>query len=143
MSIKYKSSLTLVAAAMTSAVLLSGTASAASPSEPVVVTGTRDVEQETRIVSYRDLNLAAARDQRRLDRRVGSAIKDVCAIDEYHAVRTLASFESYRSCSTVAWSGARPQIAAAIAQAQALAGLEGRGQKVATMAITISARAAN
>ena len=141
MSIKYRTSLTLAAAAITSAVLVSSTA-LARPSDPVVVTATRD-EVETRTVSYRDLNLVLASDQRRLDRRVGSAIKDVCVIDDYHAVRTLAAYSTYRACSDLAWTGARPQIRAAIERAQSFAARGGGGSDVASTAIVISARAGN
>jgi UrcA family protein len=129
MSIKQKTSLTVVAAILSSALLVSSSASASSPGEPVVVTATRDAEA-TRFVHHGDLDLQRAPDQRRLAQRVDSAIKDVCAIGDYHAKRTIAASSDYHACSKVAWNGARPQIDAAIARAGA--GFAGGGHYVST-----------
>jgi UrcA family protein len=110
---------TCLAAVLTSSILFAGPAAASIRIDPVVVTGTRSVDQMTRNVGYRDLDLLVASDQRRLDRRVGSAIKDVCAIDDFDTSRTLVSFNNYQVCSNFAWNDARPQISAAIARAKA------------------------
>ena len=139
MSITYRSSLTFVAAVLTSAVLVSSAAAAAAPSQPVVVTAPRSTELETRLVSYRDLNLGLSQDQRTLHRRVGFAVNDVCGRDDFYAARTVRAFSLYRACSDVAWGGATPQIAAAIGRA--MAGLDASGSQVAGSAITVSARA--
>jgi UrcA family protein len=117
---------------------MSSSASASSQSEPVVVTATRDAET-TRHVSHRDLNLLSLAGQRQLGQRVDYAIKDVCAIGEYYAKRTLAASMDYQACSDVAWNGARPQIAAAIGRA--MAGIDAGGNEVASTAIVVSARA--
>jgi UrcA family protein len=129
MSIKYRASLTVAATFLSSALLGSSSAWAGNPAEPVVVTATRD-SATTRYVSHRDLDLQLALDQRRLDQRVGSAIKDVCAIGDYHAKRTITASSDYHGCSKLAWNGARPQIDAAIARAGAA--FAGGGDYVST-----------
>ena len=74
---------------------------------PVVVYGhPEEVNMER--VPYGDLNLQASADRKTLYGRVGRAVRNVCNFD-----RTgIAS--DYRECSTGAWSGARPQIHAAM-----------------------------
>ena len=141
MSIRYGSSLTLLAAVLTSAALVSSTATAAVQSDPVVVTGRPDAELLSKKVSYRDLSLAHARDQRRLNRRIDTAVKEVCLQDYSYASRTRESYAQYLSCSAAAWTNARPQIAAAInrANTQVAAG----GSAVASGAIIVSARTGN
>ena len=141
MSIRYESSLTLFAAILTSATLVSSTAMAAVQSEPVVITGPLAADQFSKVVSFADLKLDLARDQRRLHHRVNAAVKDVCAINDYHSSRTLKSYSQYLACSDVAWSGARPQITAAIDRAGAR--LAAGGSDVAGSAIIVSARAGN
>jgi UrcA family protein len=139
MSIRYGTSLTLAAAVLTSAVLVSSTAVAAVQTEPVVVTAPLPTDQFSRAVSHRDLDLTLASDQRRLHHRVSSAVKDVCAVGEYHAVRTLAAYSQYSACSKDAWSGARPQIAAAIDRAGSR--FAGKANDVASTTLIVSARA--
>ena len=139
MSIRYESSLTLLAAVLTSATLVASTAMAAVQTEPVVITGPLAADQFSKVVSFADLSLARADDQRRLNHRVSSAVKDVCAVNDYYATRTLTSYSQFLECSEVAWCGARPQIAAAILRAGAQ--LAGGGSEVASTAIIVSARA--
>jgi UrcA family protein len=139
MSIRPQSVLTLLAAVVTSTTMLSSTAFAAGEAEPVVVTAQRQADEPTEIVSHRDLRLTLAADQRRLDRRVEAAVKNVCGYNDTLAARTVASFSHYHACHGVAWSGARPQIAAAVARASdRLAG----GSDVAETAIIVSSRSA-
>jgi UrcA family protein len=89
-------------------------------------------DQVTRRVSYRDLNLTLASDQRTLNRRVGSAVRYVCA-DSY---ATSLPFSGPK-CRSYAWDGARPQIALAVERANQLA--QTGSSSIAAVAITISA----
>ena len=139
MSKTFKSSLTLAAAALTSSILISSAASAATQGEPVVVTAPRE-DQSEKVVSHADLNLANARDQRRLNWRVSRAVRDVCGVNDYYSTRTLSNYSAYRDCSTNAWTDARRQMAAAISGAEAK--LAGGGTDVAGSAIIVTARTA-
>ncbi len=98
--------------------------------KPVVVTAPAP-DQITRRVSYRDLNLTLATDQRTLNHRVGSAVTYVCS------EATMSSDIFGRiNCRNYAWDGARPQIAQAIERANQIA-LTG-SSPIAAVAITIS-----
>lgn len=135
MSIRPQSLLTLFAAVVTSTTLLSSTA--AAQTEPVVVTAQRQADEPTEIVSHRDLRLTLAGDQRRLNRRVEAAVKNVCGYNDVAAARSVTTYSKYYACHGVAWNGARPQIAAALARASdRLAG----GSDVASGTILVSAR---
>ena len=83
--------------------------------EQVVVHAT---DVPTRVVRYADLDLTAKAGQKQLNRRVGTAVFDVCEDSESYA-----SFQSEGPCRTAAWSRAKPQIARAIERAQLLASL--------------------
>ena len=140
MNIRHNASVTLAVAALTSAVLGSTAAVAQTPGERVTVTAPRTADETTVRVSHADLNLALAADQRRLDRRVGSAIRDVCGASDYYAARTLTNFAFYHACSAKASDSAQSQMAAAIARATSqLAG----GTDVASTAILVSARSSD
>jgi hypothetical protein len=66
-------------------------------------------------------------------------VKQVCGERAQNSEKTLASFNRYSACRDFAWAGARPQVAAAIDRARALA-LNGNGAvAVGSLAITISA----
>lgn len=139
--LKHYKALSLCAAvAMTSLSLLTVTPAHAK-SDPVVITGQRVSDLPTQRVSFADLNLAAAADQRALERRVGSAVKQVCFAGGHAIDQTVESYASFRGCSDFAWGAARPQIAAAVDRARALA-VNGTGAvAVGSVAITISAPA--
>jgi UrcA family protein len=92
-------------------------AAPASAQAPLQVIGERvDPDQLTERVSHRDLNLASASDQKRLTSRVRSAVGKVCAPLDGTNLRT-----RQQQCRSVAWHGARPQMARAVARAQQLA----------------------
>jgi UrcA family protein len=140
MLIHYKA-LSLCAAVALTTLSAFAISPAQAKSAPVVVTAHRVGELPTRRVSYRDLNLASATDQATLQSRVGSAVKQVCGERIQNAEKTLAAFNRYSACRGFAWSGARPQVAAAIDRARALA-LNGNGAvAIGSLAITISAPA--
>lgn len=121
-----------------SAIFFACAAPAVASTDPVVVTAPNDDERPVRIVSYRDLNLALTRDQKRLDRRLDAAVKKVCGLSEFHAVRTVSAHAPYRACSDEAWTNARAQIGAAVALAKAASGAG--GIEISDKAISISAR---
>ena len=92
-------------------------ATAAVQDKPVIVYAEPENAQTER-VSYRDLNLAVASDQKVLHRRVGSAVRRVCEMDDHDLG---AVDPMYRACALESWAKARPQIASAIARDQQLA----------------------
>jgi UrcA family protein len=124
---KYAKALAMCGATLVAAVSIAATAHAES--QPVEVTGQRS-QYVTRSVSYADLNLASAIDERVLDRRVGHAVNDVC--DE--AVGRVDE-SNFRGCTYDSWDGARPQIARAVRRARDIA-LTG-ASPIAAVAITI------
>ncbi|MBX7494653.1 UrcA family protein [Qipengyuania sp. 6B39] len=71
-------------------------------------------------VSYADLNLASPEGQKRLDRRIDNAAREVCG---YHAVRsgTRIPDPKARACFDRARANAQDRVAAAI-EASALGG---------------------
>lgn len=118
-----------VLSGVTASLLVTVTTAQAAQDKPVVVYAQPNLNIER--VPYGDLNLAASADRKTLYGRVGSAVRNVCNFDST-GVAT-----DYRSCASVAWSDARPQIDKALARADHLASL---GQPAFTAgAITISA----
>ncbi|CAA9511584.1 MAG: hypothetical protein AVDCRST_MAG31-925 [uncultured Sphingomonas sp.] len=98
------------------ALTTAGTAGA-SVQAPVEVVGERiHDDQLTERVRYGDLELAGADGQRALTFRVRSAVSKVCAPLDGTNLRT-----RHQQCRSVAWHGAKPQMARAIERAQQLA----------------------
>ena len=91
------------------ATLVVATQAPAQDGRPVVVYG-ESAGIHTERVPYGDLNLQAGADRKTLYGRVGRAVRNVCNFDS-NAMTT-----DYRFCSAGAWSGARPQISAAMAK---------------------------
>ena len=102
--------------------------------EPVVVYGQEDENVRTERVSYADLDLATAPGERKLYRRVSSAVKRVCVFND--GTRGLQSI-GYNICAEGAWDGATPQIAQAVQRARDIA-MTGKSS-IAAAAITINA----
>ncbi len=121
-----------------SAIFFAYATPALASTSPVIVTAPSEEERSTRVIRYGDLDLTVARDQKRLDRRVGGAIEDVCGMSQYHAERTITARAPYRACSNEAWTRARAAMQAAIALAQSGAGTG--GVQIADKAITVWAR---
>lgn len=88
----------------------------ASAKKPIIVKK-EQLPQNTRLVSYADLNLASAAGERTLMRRVGGAVRYVCR----HADPMNIGSTADRTCRSFAWRGARPQIARAVKRAHDLA----------------------
>ena len=110
--LSHTKALSLCAAVVAASASIAVTAAPAfAKSDPVVVTGQRVMPE--RQVSYRDLNLASARDQRLLLRRVDRAVGEVC--DEVNV--TLAQFDHDSACRSATWKSTQPQIALAIDRA--------------------------
>lgn len=126
MLIHYKA-LSLCTAAATAAVGLIAIAPAQAQDEPFIVTAPRAADIAVMRVGYRDLNLTYAPARVTLIRRVDHAVKQVCFEHDQRAVRALPAHMEYVDCRTVAWNGARPQLAAAINQSWARAARTGNG----------------
>lgn len=105
------SRLMLRLSALAIASLMVTTQAPAQDGRPVVVYG-ESAGIHTERVPYGDLNLRAGADRKTLYGRVGRAVRNVCDFD------SSAMSTDYRFCSAGAWSGARPQINAALAKAE-------------------------
>jgi len=103
-------------------------------SGPVYVVGREDVV--SRHISYADLNLASVAGERTLNRRVGTAVNGLC-LDVTGGNDGSTTFKySMARCNGHAWSGARPQIAAAIQRAREIASTG--SSTISATALTIS-----
>lgn len=97
---------------------------AASPADaksrngkPLTVYGQRaDADAPTRRVGYGDLNLVTLAGEKTLNKRVGGAVRIVCAESVPNG-----ELREELSCKNFAWSGARPQIARAVMRAREIA----------------------
>lgn len=85
------------------------TTQAFAQDRPVVVYGQPEAVNIER-VPYGDLNLRVGADRETLYGRVGRAVRNVCNFD------SIGIASDYRVCAAGAWSGARPQIDAAMAR---------------------------
>lgn len=108
---RFNSRLMLRLSALAIASLMVTTQAPAQDGRPVVVYG-ESAGIHTERVPYGDLNLRAGADRKTLYGRVGRAVRNVCDFD------SSAMSTDYRFCSAGAWSGARPQINAALAKAE-------------------------
>ena len=120
-----------VLSGVTASLLIASAAFAAALENPVVVYAQPLENARTVRVTYADLDLAQPPQERRLNHRVGSAVKRVCLFEG----RRAAQGSGYYDCADEAWDGARPQIARAVARAREIA-LTGKSSIAAT-AITI------
>ena len=128
------SKIAAVLSGVTASLIIAAPAYAAQR-DPVVVYGHEDENVRTERVSYADLDLATSPGERKLFRRVSSAVKRVCAFND--GIRGLQS-TGYNLCAGGAWDGAAPQIAQAVQRAQDIA-LTGKSS-IAAAAITINVR---
>ena len=141
MLIHYKA-LSLSAAVAATATGMLAVVPVHAQSEPFVVTAPRAADVAVMRVGYRDLNLTYAPARVTLIRRVDYAVKQVCFEHDQRAVRALPAHMQYVDCRTLAWNGARPQLAAAINRAWANAGRTRQGAAaMGGLAITVSAPA--
>ena len=119
-----------VLSGVTASLLVTAATAQAAQERPVVIYAQPNVNIER--VPYGDLDLSASADRKTLYGRVGSAVRNVCNFDSTGIAR------DYRTCASLAWGDARPQIDRALAKADQMASL---GQpSIAAGAITISAR---
>lgn len=124
-----------VLSGVTASLLVSAATAQAAQDGPVVVYAGPQEGLRTERVSYRDLDLAVASDQKTLHRRVGTAVRHVCIDSNQYQARV---DPIYRACANDSWANARPQISRAIERAEQLAS---RGESsVAAGAILISSR---
>ena len=123
----------LLAACAVTFVVFSATAPAMAKQQPIVVTATTG-DVPVRYVSYRDLDLTSAKDEKLLVRRVRNATYDVCteSVPDGTAINS-----AFLACRTHAWRGASPQIDRAVTRARDIA-VNG-WSAIAPVAISISA----
>lgn len=134
MSVKFqltKAAAFVAALAVTAALAPS---SASAQDRPVTIYG-EAVNARTELVSFARLDLANARDQRRLKHRVGAAVERVCLRE---IGRDGLQDRDYYACEDKAWDEAAPQIAEAVSRSNNLA--LGGGLPLAATAIRVSAR---
>jgi UrcA family protein len=124
----------LLAACAVTFVVFAATTPAVAQTRPIVVTGIES-DIPVRYVSYRDLNLVQAADERTLVKRVRFAATDVCT----DSVSNLATpgYE-FIACKSLAWRGAQPQIERAVLRARQIA--TNGWSAIAPVAISISVR---
>lgn len=124
----------LLAACAVTFVIFAAAAPAAAKQEPITVTATAE-DIPVRFVSYRDLDLVKAEDERVLVKRVGYAARDVC-------LESFPTGNSFRFASVLcranAERGAQPQVDRAVARARDIAA--NGWSAIAPVAITISVR---
>jgi UrcA family protein len=120
-----------VLSGVTASLLVGATTTQAAQDRPVVVYG-EPQQANVKRVPYGDLNLAASADRKALHSRVGSAVRSVCKFD------AVGIASDYRACAGLAWKDARPQVDAALANADRLA-LNGE-PSIAAGAITVTSR---
>jgi UrcA family protein len=122
------------AISLCAAIAVTVTTPAFGRSAPVFVTAPVDVV--TRHISYADLNLASVPGERALQRRVGTAVTDLC-LDATGGNDGSPQFKlSMIRCSGEAWSGARPQMARAVQRARDIAATG--SSSIVAAALTIS-----
>jgi UrcA family protein len=124
-----------VLSGVTASLFVTAVAAPAAVQDKPVVVYAEPENVRTERVSYRDLDLAVASDQKALHRRVGSAVRRVCEMDDHDLG---AVDPMYRACALESWADARPQIARAIARAEQLA-LNGQ-PSITAGAIAIASR---
>lgn len=101
--------------------------------KPVIIYGHRsDTDAPTRRVSYRDLNLATLAGEKTLNKRVGGAVRQVCAESVPNG-----DYREETACFRFAWGGARPQISLAVMRAREIASTG--TSSILPVAITLSA----
>ena len=128
-----RSKLPAVAASLIALAALAPFQPAAAQDRPVFVYGESE-STRTEHVKFADIDLATSAGAKKLQARVGGAVKRVCLFEP--EIRLQPS--DYSACATDSRARAQPQIERAIARAQALA-LSGQ-PATASAAILVSAR---
>lgn len=134
MSVKFQLTKAAAIVAALAATASLAPSSASAQDRPVTIYG-EAVNARSELVSFARLDLANARDQRRLKHRVGAAVERVCLRD---IGRDGLQDRGYYACEDKAWDEAAPQIAEAVSRSGNLA-VSGGAPFTAT-AIRVSAR---
>ncbi|QIK95852.1 UrcA family protein [Sphingomonas sp. HDW15A] len=88
-----------------------------SQGREVIVRAAPKDDVPRRYVTYSDLNLVHPAGLKTLNRRVNSAVRDVCR----ESVGPNGDFYIEMGCRSLAWTGARPQIDRAVERARQIA----------------------
>ncbi len=134
MSVKFQLTKAAAIVAALAATASLAPSSASAQDRPVTIYG-EAVNARTELVSFAQLDLANARDQRSLKHRVGAAVERVCLRD---IGRDGLQDRGYYACEDKAWDEAAPQIAEAVSRSGNLA--LGSGAPFTATAIRVSAR---
>jgi len=128
--------LKLGAAAAVAATLLAAASGAiARTPAPVTVIGRVIDDGALRVhVAYADLDLASARGERLLNRRVVFAANTVCAPFDYASLR----YDRFAACARAAKSDAAPQVDQALRRAREIAMTGSSAIPMAAIAVTAS-----
>jgi UrcA family protein len=81
-------------------------AALAEPTSTLVVQGTRPLADNSRAVSYADLQLASAEGRALLHKRVAFAIADLCDARRF----SVAEPQDAMKCSADTWAAVRPRL---------------------------------
>ena len=92
---------------LTAALVAAPAVAVAQPADTLVVQGARDLADNQRLVSYRDLQLTSLGDQRTLRSRVDWAIASLCDSSHFSVSDPQGSLK----CTNQAWSDVAPQLA--------------------------------
>lgn len=122
-------------AALIASVAVGAVASPVSAKSPAAVVYAPDPERVTKRVSYADLDLASEAGAKSLNRRVRSAVSNVC-------LRTVGNDTgperfTFHSCRSFALSGAKPQIASAVQRSREMAATGRSSIAAAAIVITL------
>ena len=89
--------------------------------EPVVVAAPAPPDLVRRHISYADLNLASLAGERKLNRRVGNVVSELCSEATGGADGSFTMNIQIRKCTSSAWEQAGPQISQAVQRAHEIA----------------------
>lgn len=104
---------------------------------PVVVTAPAPPDFVRRHISYTDLNLASLAGERKLNRRVGNAVGELCSEATGGADGTFTMDIEIRKCTNSAWEQAGPQISQAVQRAHEIASTGTSSFAATTITISI------
>ena len=125
----------LIIAGLAAAPAVGQTAGQTAGRQPTVVVSATNYDVIARRIDYRDLDLASADGERRLVRRVRSAVHHVCldAVGSHRGYMTQTA-----TCQRSSWQTTQPQVGQAVQRAREVAA--NGWSAIAPVAIAISVR---
>lgn len=86
--------------------MVSGSAAAAGSRDTLVIQGNRLLADNSRVVSYADLQLSSAQGRAALEKRVAFAIADLCDARRF----SVAEPQDAMKCSAETWAAVQPRL---------------------------------